>query len=336
MTYQQLMSSLKSGKLAPVYVLEGEEPFFIDRITDWFEQQVLPAEQATLNRIIVYGAETSASDIARMAINLPMFGDRQLIIVKEAQQLKGWDELGAYLERPAAHSVVVFCYKSGTFDRRTSVGKLMAERAVVFTSRRVSESQLPSFISQLAGEIGLQLTEEAALLLAEQVGNDLSRLNLELQKLSTALAGRKQVSADEVAQYVGVSREYNVFELTKALARGDHVRAYRIVDYFAANPKASAPYVITGLLYSFFSKVYVLQQQGKRADQHVMQALGIRPFLMAEHQQAASRYAPARIRRILSLLLEYDSRIKGIRSGADSPELIKELIFRILEENGRT
>ncbi|MCS6917905.1 MAG: DNA polymerase III subunit delta [Chitinophagales bacterium] len=332
MTYQQLLATLNGGNLAPVYLLEGEEGFFIDRLANWFEEHALPAEQAAFNRFILYGAETTALSIAKIAVNLPMFGDRQLVLVREAQMLKGWDDLLSYLERPAAHTVLVFCHKSGVLDRRTRVGKLLEKQAVVFQARKISDQQLAAFTEQLAAECGLRIAEEGIALLAEHVGKDLSRLQAELQKLRIALGNRSEASADDIARHVGISREYNAFELSKALASGDRERVARMVAYFSANPKATSLFAINGLLYSFFSRVYVLQQAQRPGDRQLAEALGIRPFLLAEYNQAAKTFSPKRLQTILSLLLEYDVRAKGIDAApADEGGLMKELLFRILD-----
>lgn len=333
MTYHQLLASLKKGPLAPLYLLEGEEPYFIDRLSEWFEQHALPAEQVAFNRFVLYGRDTTAVALIRLARNLPMMGDRQLIVLREAQELGGWNDLLPYLEQPAAHTTLVFCYKSGTFDRRTAVAKVLLKQAVVFTATRLRDSQLPAFIRETAQAENLQMDEKSIALLADHVGNDLSRLGMEISKLGVAMGSRRAVTEDDVARHIGISREYRLFELSKALAGKDRAGAFRIISFLGANPKVFSLYALIGWLYAFFSRVYVIQQHEGRAAGSLLNELGIRPFQLAEYQQAARAFSTEQLQQILAMLLEYDMRLKGIGAARTAEaELLKELTFRILEQ----
>jgi DNA polymerase-3 subunit delta len=329
MTFEGIMSDLKAAKYAPVYFLMGEEPFFIDHITDYITEHVLTAEERSFNQLVLYGRDTDMKSIVSSARRYPMMASRQVIIVREAQQLKNLDGLESYLAAIMPSTVLVFAYKYKKLDKRTKLVKLLDEKSILLVSDKLREDKVPAWIISYLKERDYRTDQKTATLLVDFLGNDLGKIGNELDKLMLVVpSGSKDITPDLVEKNIGISKDYNTFELTRALATGDLVRSGRIVRYFAVNPKNN-PFVLTlSSLFYYFTKVLLYHGLADKSRDNVARELGISPYFAGEYIQAASQFPLGKTRRIISWLREYDLKAKG-GSLASEGDLLRELIFKI-------
>jgi DNA polymerase III subunit delta len=329
MTFEAIMSDLKAGKYKPVYFLMGEEPFFIDLITDHLAEHVLTAEERSFNQLVLYGRDTDMKTIVSSARRYPMMASRQVIIVREAQQLKNLEGLESYMGALMPSTVLVFAYKYKKLDKRTKLAKLLAEKSVLLESDKLREDKVPAWIMNYLKERDYRADQKTASLLVDFLGNDLGKIGNELDKLMLVMPpGSKEITAELIEKNIGISKDYNTFELTRALATGDLVKSGRIVRYFAANPKNN-PFILTiASLFYYFTKVLLYHGLADKSRENVARELGINPFFAGEYVQAANQFPLAKTRMIISWLREYDLKSKG-GSMASEGDLLRELIFKI-------
>lgn len=327
----EIISSIKKKIYEPVYLLEGDEPFYIDQVCNCIEHNLLPESERSFNQIIVYGKEITARQLNEMCRRYPMFGNYQLVIVKEAQEIKDWENLSTYLEKPLKSTILVICYKYKTFDKRTAVYKKLKECAEILTTKKMYDNKLPEFILGQAASMKRKIDLHAAALMAEYIGNDLSRLISELEKLCIVISAEKTISLDDIEKNIGLSKEYNVFELNHALGTKDVKKANRIINYFASNSKNN-PFVLTiGSIYSYFCKMMLYHSQKGAGDKELAAVLGVNPFFVKDYKSAAQHYSPAKLQRIISDLHDYDLRSKGMNNAHTSTHaLLRELVYKIL------
>ncbi|HYV90428.1 MAG TPA: DNA polymerase III subunit delta, partial [Chitinophagales bacterium] len=330
-THTDILRDLQKKIYHPIYLLEGEEPYFIDMVSNYIEHHVLPEAERSFNQTILYGKETTALDIRTRAMNYPMFSNYQVLMVKEAQALKKWDDLVPYLEKPVPSTILVLCHKYENFDKRTKAAKMMKENGVVFTSKKMYENQLPAFIQQIVEEHELTIQLQAMSLIVEYIGNDLSRIVHELEKLMLNLRGKKEITPDDIELNIGISKEYNTFELNKALAMNDVLKANRIVEYFAANPRSNPLVLTLGSLQAYFSKIFLVQKSGAKTDGEIASTIGVSPYVADEYRTASKNFSQQKVETVFSLLHEYDLRSKGVNdAGTKESALLKELVYKIL------
>ncbi len=332
MNADQLLQELSKGHIQPLYLLEGEEPFFIDQVTDFFEHRLLPENQRAEQLSVWYGRETTASAIRQKAMTVPLFAERQYLVIKQAQEIKQWDELVTYFQKPVPHTVLVLCYVGSTFDRRTKAGQALKNNAVILTTRKLYENELHRFVQKQALSLGLQVDDMAVQLLVDYIGNDLARLDNELKKLKVALGAVNTVTTSEIEQFIGISRQYNGFELCRAIGNKDVGKVFRIVSVLTANTRETPLVILLGMLHAYFVKLYQLHTAEQSvSDQELATRLGIKPFLLSEYKKAARHYSLNQVQNIFSLLTHYDARLKGVRAAPTSEyELARELVYRIL------
>jgi len=330
MTFEGIMSDLKAAKYKPIYFLMGEEPFFIDLITDYLAEHVLNVEEKSFNQLVLYGRDTDMGTIVSSARRYPMMASRQVIIVREAQQLKNLDGLESYLSAPMPSTVIVFAYKYKKVDKRTKLAKLLAEKSVVLESDKLWEDKVPAWIMGYLKERDYRIDQKAATLLVDFLGNDLGKIGNELDKLMIVVPlGSKEITADLIEKNIGISKDYNNFELTRALATGDLVKSNRIVRYFSNNPKNN-PFILTiSALFYYFTKVLLYHGLADKSKENVSRELGLKPFFVGEYLQAANHFPLTKTRLIISWLREYDLKSKG-GSMASEGDLLRELIFKIM------
>lgn len=334
-TYDVVLRDLKNKIFHPIYLLEGEEPYFIDLVSDYIEHHLLPESERSFNQTVLYGKDTTVNEIRQRAMNYPMFSNYQVLIVKEAQMLKKWEELLPYVEKPVKTTILVICHRHENFDKRTRVGKAIKDgsESVLVSTKKLYENQVPDWIQQYLADRDFKIDHHASALLVEYVGNELSRVSNELEKLILNVKKGKEITVDDIERNIGISKEYNVFELSKALGLKDVLKANKIVNYFISNPKSS-PFVFTiGSLFGYFSKIYLLHQVKPKSDSEVVNALGIRnfPVIINEYKAAARNYSPQKAESIISLLHDYDLRSKGVQdAGNEEGALLKELVYKIL------
>jgi DNA polymerase-3 subunit delta len=333
-SFDSLAASIKARKFAPVYFLCGEEPFFIDKLCDLIEQYALNDMEKAFNQTIVYGKDVSARQIVETCGRLPMMAERQLVIVKEAQALSLKDEEEkqylAYLKNPVKSTVLVFAWKHGTPDGRKSFSKEV-KKTVFLESKPLYENQVAPWAKAWLAERKFKIDEPASQLLVESTGNDLSKVANELEKLIINKQAGATITRDDIEKQVGISKEYNVFELSNAIGSRNKTKVFKIVNYFISNPKSS-PFVLTlGTLFSFFSKVYLFHANRSLPDKDLASILKISPFFVKDYRTAAQNYTPQKLEAIFYMLEEYDLRLKGVgNQGTDDTELLREMIFKIL------
>ncbi|MBA2407527.1 MAG: DNA polymerase III subunit delta [Chitinophagales bacterium] len=331
--FDVILRDLKNKIYHPIYLLEGEEPYYIDIISDYIENHLLPETERSFNQTVLYGKDTSANEIRQRAMNYPMFSNYQVIIVKEAQMLKKWDELLPYIEKPVKTTILVLCHRYENIDKRTKVGKALHSNAVVMTTRKLYENQIPDWIQHYLAERNLKVEPKAASLIVEFVGNELSKVSNELEKLILNIKTGSQITIEDIEKNIGISKEYNTFELTKAIGFRDVKKVNLIINYFVANPKANSMVFTLGSLYTYFSKLYLLQYEKPINDSDMAALLGVRafPIILNEYKAALKNFSLEKVEEIFYLLQQYDLRSKGINdSGTPEGALLKELTYKIL------
>ena len=332
MEYNTLVSEIRKKQFRPIYFLMGEEPFFVDKLVDLIEREALTEDEKSFNQSVLYGSDTNISDIISEAKRYPMMAERVVIIVKEAQQLRNLDALEAYAENPQPTTVLVFAYKHKKLDKRKKVAKVLAQKHVLFESKRVYDNQVPSYVEKLVQGAGFNANQRAIRMIAESLGTDIGRIDSEINKLKLIVPQGGMIDENVVEANIGISKDYNNFELCSAINNKDFQKALRIQHYFEANPK-DHPLVLTmGILYRNFRILMIMAQakaQGSTPDQ-LAKSAGISPWQAKEYVPALSHYNVRKIARIIGYLRETDLKSKGVHnSTASDGDLLKELLFKI-------
>ncbi len=339
MTADDILKDFKHRKYKPLYLLHGEEPYFIDQISNYAEHNLLSDAEKGFNQTVLYGKDTDVMTVLGAAKRYPMMADYQLVLVKEAQEMKwGREEddkksinpLLNYLENPLPSTILIFCYKYGKFDKRKKTYKAIEKQGVVFESTPLYDSKIPNWIEGFITSKGYQINPQASAMLAEYLGNDLSKIANEVEKLMLNVPQGQMITLQHVQDNIGISKEYNVFELQAALSRKDAFKVNQIINYFEANPKSNPMVLVLGNLNNFFSKVLLYHYAKDKSPQNLARELGVSPFFLKDYELSARSYNYAKCMQIISLLREYDLKNKGVESTTENGELMKELMFRIL------
>ena len=331
MTFDTIMKDLKAGKYAPVYFLCGEEDYFIDLVSDYIEEHLLDAGQKDFNCSVFYGKDCDPVQVVNDAKQYPVFSDRRLVVVKEAQEIKKWDAFEAYLQHPSPSTVLVISHKHKKVDKRTGFGKLVEKKTLYFESDRIKEEKLPDWITDYLQQRQIKISPDNARFLVENLGNDLSRIVNEMNKLAINLQPGEGITAELIERYIGISKEYNIFEFTKAISAGDFTRAIKILGYFEKNPKAAAAVVITSMLYNLFSKLYILHYSKGSSDSEMAKLIGVPPFFFAEYKTAARKYPLPKVEQCIHWLSILDGKIKGVNNNSiNDYDLLKEFVFKAM------
>ncbi len=332
-TYETIMSELKGGTYRPVYYLMGEEGYFTDRITDYIMENALNEFERDFNLTVYYGLDTDIDTIVTAAKRFPMMAERQVIVVKEAQMLRNIDSLLFYLQAPQPTTVLVFAHKNGSIDKRKKVATELERSGVVLDSKKMRDDQLPAFINNYLREKGLTADNKSVLMMRESIGADLSRIAGEIDKLAIALPqGSVNITPDLVEEHIGISKEYNNFELQNALVNKDVYKANKIINYFAQNPKKNPIQMTLALLFSFFSNVMMCYYAPDKSERGVAEFLGLRSaWGVGDYIKAMKNYRAVHVMEILHLIRLADAQSKGAE-GAQLPdaEIMRELLYKIL------
>jgi DNA polymerase-3 subunit delta len=332
--FNELRKAIKAKQFKPVYFLHGTEAYFIDALTRIFEQEVLSDAEKSFNQTILYGKDSDHLAVVDNARRFPMMAPYQVVILKEAQDMRSLKELQKYVEKPAETTIFVMCHKHKRFNFNSKFGKALKKHAVVFESKQLYDNQVPDWISDYLKTKKLKLEPEAGILLAEYLGTDLSKLANELDKLAINVPEGTTINTRHIEDNIGISKDYNVFELQKALGQRDILKANRIVNYFAANPKKNPLPVVVGSLYSFFSKLFMFHYAKNLPEQEILRTLGLRSaFFLREYKAAARFYTPQRTRKAIATLKDYDLKSKGVdfnNTGKPDGALLKEMVWHLL------
>lgn len=333
MTANQILKDLKAKKYQPIYFLMGEEAYYIDMISNYIAENVLTESEKSFNQSILYGRDTDIHTIIAAAKRFPMMSDYQVVIVKEAQNLRSIDELAFYADKPQSKTILVFCYKYKIIDKRKKVYKLLKNKACLFESKKLYDNKLPAWIKDYVDEKKCEIEQSSSQLLADYLGNDLAKISNELDKLILTLpSDNKKINSAHIEKNIGISKDYNTFELNKALTKKDILKANRIINYFAANQKEHHISLVVASLFYFFSKLLAYHYCPNKTDNKaVASALSVSPFFVNDYREAAKKYKARKVVDIISLLREYDLKSKGVGNvSATAGDLLKDLVFRIL------
>ena len=333
-TFEKIMAELKKKHYRPVYFLMGKEPYYLDVITDFIADNLLAEQEKAFNQVILYGKDTTVNTILEAAKRFPMMSEHQVVIVKEAQNLKEIDKLLSYVEKPLKSTILVINYKYDTLDKRLKLYKALdqSKDAAVFESKVLYDNQIPAWINAYLSERGYGIVPAASALLTEYLGADLSKVANELNKLVITLpVNEKKITLEHIEQNIGISKDYNVFELQKALGEKNLLKANRIINYFSRNPKDNPMVLVVSSLNSYFVKILTYHYLSDKSQTAVASALKINPYFVREYEAAARKYPAAKITQIISLFREYDLKSKGVgSSSASDSDLMREMIFKIL------
>ena len=326
-----IISDWKKGSYKPLYWLEGEEEYFIDKVMKYAENSILNESETAFNLSVFYGKDADWAAVINACRRYPMFSEKQVVLLKEAQQMRDIDKLEAYIENPLTSTIFVVSYKEKKVDGRTRLAKLLKEKGVVLTTKKLYDNQLPEWTEELVESKELTISQKALMLLVDHIGNDLSRIENEIDKIAINLGQRKGITETDVEQYVGVSKDYNVFELQAALATKNLSKAIRIIQYFEANPKAAPIQLILPSLYGFFSKVFMIYGLNTRDEKTIAASLGVNTFFVKDYLKATSVYNYADVEKLLLLLSDYNLKSIGINnSGAPDASLLKEMVVKMI------
>jgi DNA polymerase-3 subunit delta len=329
---KQLVSDIKNGNLKPIYFLMGEESYYIDKISDFIESTVLAEEEKGFNQMVLYGRDVTIDDIVGNAKRYPMMAEYQVVIVKEAQDLsRTIEKLAAYAQNPQPSTVLVFNYKYKKIDKRKALYKTLKKTGVVYESKKLYENQVADWIRRVLSPKKYAITPKAAQMLVEFLGTDLSKINNELEKLQIILPQGTQITPEHIEENIGISKDYNNFELRKAVGERNVVKAHKIINYFAENPKDNPMVVTVSLLFNFFSQLLHFHGLKDKSPRNVASALKVNPYFVNEYINAARNFPMRKVSMVISTLRDFDVKSKGVGANAvPQGDLLKELLFRIL------
>lgn len=352
MEFKDIISDLKKKTYKPVYFLMGEEPYFIDAISDHIENNVLAETEKDFNQTILYGGDVDLKTIIANAKRFPMMSEYQVVIVKEAQNIrelggkgdmeeegkledkkedKAKSPFAAYVENPQKSTILVMCYKYKTLDKRKALTKAIAKHAVLFESKKIYDDKIPNWIMDYLKTKKYTIHPNACVMLSEYLGNDISKIVNELDKLMISIPAGTEITPDHVQKNIGISKEYNVFELQKALGQKDILKANRIVNYFGANTKDHPLVMTVTLLFGYFHKILTYHFLPDKSRDAAAKAMGVHPFFLGDYEKAARLYPAVKIKSVMSNLREYDLKSKGIGNAtAEQGAMLKELVYKIL------
>jgi DNA polymerase III subunit delta len=331
MNEDKIIQEWQKGVFKPVYWLEGEEEYFIDKVMDYAEHNILTESEMGFNLAVFYGKDADWASIINSCRRYPMFSGKQVVLLKEAQQMRDLDKLEVYIAKPLQSTVFVVSYKEKKVDGRTKLAKTLKEKGVVLTTKKMYDNQLPEWTKELVEGKGFSISQKALRLVVDHIGNDLNRIENEIEKLSLNLGKRKNITEEDIEEYVGVSKDFNVFELQAALASRDIEKAVRIIQYFDANPKVAPIQLVLPSLYGFFSKVFMIYGVHSKDEKTISQALGVHSFFIKDYIKATQAYTYSGIEKILLLLHSYNLKSIGINNvGTRDASLLKEMIVKMI------
>lgn len=329
---KQLVNDIKNGNIKPIYFLMGEESYYIDKISDFIEDNVLAEEEKGFNQMVLYGRDVSIDDILSNAKRYPMMAEKQVVIVKEAQDLsRTIEKLTSYAENPQPTTVLVVNYKYKKIDKRKALYKAIKKVGVVYESKKLYENQVADWIRRVLSPKGYSISPKAAQMLVEFLGTDLSKINNELEKLQLIIPKDTQISPELIEENIGISKDYNNFELRKAIGEKNVVKAHQIINYFANNPKDNPMVVTVSLLFNFFSQLLHLHGLNDKSPRNIASKLRVNPYFVSEYTNAARNYPMKKVSSVIAILREFDVKSKGVGANAvPQGDLLKELMVRIM------
>lgn len=327
----KIINDIKAGNIKPIYFLMGDEPYYIDKLSDYIEDNVLTEDEKGFNQTVLYGRDATIEDIVSTAKRYPMMAERQVVIVKEAQDLiKTIDRLESYAENPMPSTVLVICYKYKTLDKRKKVTKNITKSGVVFESKKMYDNQVGQWITRVLQGKGIAIEPKANAMLVEFLGNDLSKIIKELEKLQIVLPKGTSITAKLIEENIGFSKDFNNFELLNAVGSKNQLKAYQIVQYFSENEKANPMVVTTSSVFSFYVKLLKYHGLKDKNPKNVATVLGVHPFFLKDYDVALRNYPMKKVSQIIATLRNIDIKSKGVGANAmPSHDLYKEMLVAI-------
>jgi DNA polymerase III subunit delta len=332
MEFHAILQNLKKGIYHPIYLLQGDEPYFIDQISDYIEDHVLTDAEKGFNQTIFYGKDSDAINISESARRFPMMAEKQVIVVKEAQSLNKIETLASYAEQPLESTILVLAYKYKTLDARGKLIKAIKKNGLVFTSKKLYENQVPGWIDNFLKQYNYTITPQAARLLTAYLGTELSKIANELNKLIIAVKDTNRITPEHIEKNIGVSKDFNLIELQNALGIKDVLKVNKIINYFGANQTLNPIQKTVSGLYFYFSKLFTYHFLKDKSERSVSSELRVHPYFVKEYVAAARNYSPTKLYEIMGILREYDMKSKGYQASTmvDMSDLQKEMIYKIL------
>lgn len=327
----KIVNDIKAGNIKPIYFLMGEEPYYIDKLSEYIEQNVLSEEEKGFNQTVLYGRDVTVEDIVSTAKRYPMMSDRQVVIVKEAQDLsRTIDKIESYVNNPMDTTVLVFCYKYKTLDKRKKVTKLLVQNGIVYESKKLYENQVGDWIKRVLAGKKYTIDPKANAMLVEFLGTDLSKINNELEKLQIILPQGTMITPQHIEENIGFSKDYNVFELRKAIGERNQLKAYKIAENFAHNPKEYPLVMTTGLVFGFFVQLLKYHGLKDKNPKNIAAAIGVNPYFLKEYDLAVKNYPMRKVSQIVGALRDIDVKSKGVGANAlPQSDLLKEMLYKI-------
>jgi DNA polymerase-3 subunit delta len=339
-TFEAVMKDLKANKYEPVYLLQGEESYYIDKITDFIENNALPESERGFNQVVLYGKDVTSGDIINQAKRFPMMAEKQVVIVKEMNQLEELSKDGdhvifweKYLKKPLKTTILVLAHKHKTISKTTKLGKLFdkSENVTIVETKKLYDNQIPSWAIHYLADKKYKIEPKAAQMLAEFLGSDLSKLVGELDKLMLNIPASQVIKEEDIEKFVGISKDYNIFELQKALIEKNTLKTFKIIEYWEANPKKQPLILTISMLFGFFSKVLLTNQDKEKNDSNLGKLLGVSHYMLKDYKQAAQTYKLPATLKALEYIYEADLQSKGLLPKPETDaEILKELVFKIL------
>ena len=331
MSVEKIIQSWKKNEFKPIYWIEGEEDYYIDFLLNYAENNILSESESSFNLSIFYGKDADWMNVINACKRYPMFSEKQVVLLKEAQQMSSLDKLESYVENPLSSTIFVVGYKNKSYDKRTKLYKLLSKTAEIVTLPKIKDDKINEWISNYVKSIGFSISSKAYLLLQEHIGNDLNRIVSEIDKLKVNLKDNKSIDEDVIEKYIGISKEYNIFELQAAIANKSIASAIKIINYFESNPKAGPIQMVLPALYSFFSKVYAVYGMSNQTENVLKAHFYFNPIALAQGRIAMKNYNYGGIEKIILLLHHYNLKGIGIGdSGTGSASLLKEMILKMM------
>lgn len=327
--FKKILQSLEKREFAPVYLIDGEEPFYIDLLTEHFEDKILQPAERDFNLITLYGKDVEWADVVNACRRFPMFAERQVVILKDAAQMRGLNELCGYIEKPSPTTVLLIEHRFKKVDGRGKLGKLAKDKGYYFTSDKVKDMHVPGWIQSYGKETGFAVGERESQILATFLGNDLQKIANEIAKVRINVPEEPALTAEMIQKYIGISREYNVFEFPETITNNDKDKLYRMLSYFISNPKSSPMPLLIGSFYNHFSKLYQASFLTGQPEKAAAQALGTYPNRARQMLATAQKYKTQKLEACLLLIGKYSTKAVGIESNTDDRELLKEMIGKM-------
>ena len=327
----KIVSDIEKGIIKPIYFLMGEEPYYIDKISEYIENKILTEEEKGFNQMVLYGRDITIEDIVDNAKRFPMMAEKQVVIVKEAQDLsRTIENLTSYVENPQPSTVLVMCYKYKTIDKRKKLYKAIQKAGVIYESKKLYENQIAEWIRRVLAGKKYEIDARATAMLIEFLGTDLSKISNELDKLMVILPVGSKITGKAIEENIGISKDYNNFELRKAVGERNVLKVNQIINYFAQNQKANPLIMTISLLNSFFTQLLIYHSLNDKSKNSVARALGVSPFFVSDYSVAARNYPMRKVSQVIGLLRDADVKSKGVGANLPAGDILKELLFKII------